>query len=298
MPYCAPTVYRSLPTADSEILATRHDPKIPDQYGESRDLAAVVAHGFSGSMERLALREVTNGLRKYVGVQVMDLRGHGRSTGLCTFGDREALDVDAAVGAARTLGYLRVVTIGWSMGAGAVLRHAGLAKTGTLCHGHRLRHPPDAVISVSAASRWFVRDTAPMRRIHWFAESATGRMVARVGLRVRIDPGAFVPVPLSPLELIGAIAPTPLLIVHGGRDRYFTLEHPRALGAASGGHAQVWIEPEFGHAEAGLSPGLLDRIGSHLVELAAPASTPVRADGPAAGPATGSVPESSKGWTS
>lgn len=198
----------------------------------------------------------------------MDLRGHGRSTGLCTFGDREVFDVDAAVGAARTLGYLRVVTVGWSMGGMAVLRHAGLAKTGTLCHGRRLRHPPDAVVSVSAGSRWFVRDTAPMRRIHWFAESPTGRMVARAALRVRIDSGAFVPLPLSPLELVGAIAPTPLLIVHGCRDRYFTLAHPYALGVAAGGHAQVWIEPEFGHAEAGLSPGLLDRIGARLVDLA------------------------------
>jgi hypothetical protein len=60
------------------------------------------------------------------------------------------------------------------MGAAAVIRHAGLVKSGTLCHGHRLRHPPDAVASVSAPSRWFVRDTRPMWRIHWFAERGTG----------------------------------------------------------------------------------------------------------------------------
>jgi pimeloyl-ACP methyl ester carboxylesterase len=258
-----------LPTADSEILATSHDRKLGDLHGESHELAVVVAHGFSGSMARPTLRHVSSGLRRYAGVQVMDLRGHGRSTGRCTFGDREVFDVDAAVGAARRHGYLRVVTIGWSMGGAAVIRHAGLAKTGTLCHGRRLRYPPDAVVSVSSTSRWFVRDTAPMRRIHWFAEHATGRMVARGALRVRIDPGAFVPIPPSPLEIIGAIAPTPLLIVHGCRDRYFTLEHPCALAAAAGRHARLWIEPEFGHAEAGLSPGLLDRIGAELVELVA-----------------------------
>ncbi|CAO5176698.1 conserved hypothetical protein [Frankia sp. AiPs1] len=269
MPYSAPTVYRLLPTADSEILATRHDQKFGDLRGESQSVVAVVVHGFSGSLSRPMLRDVTSGLRRYVNVLAMDLRGHGRSSGRCTFGDREALDVDAAVGAARALGYLRVVTIGWSMGGAAAIRHAGLAKTGTLCHGHRLRHLPDAVVSVSAASRWFVRDTSPMRRIHWFTESPTGRMVARAALRVRIDPGAFVPVPPSPLEVVGALVPIPLLIVHGCRDRYFTLEHPRALAAATGGHAQVWIEPEFGHAEAGLSPGLLDRLGAHLVKLIA-----------------------------
>lgn len=269
MPYSAPTVYGMLPTADSEILATRHDQKTEGGCGESHDLAVVVVHGFSGSMASPMLRNVADGLRPYGGVQVMDLRGHGRSTGLCSFGDREVLDVDAAVGAARSLGYQRVVTMGWSMGGAAVIRHAGLANTATLCHGHRLRHSPDAVVSVSGTSRWFVRDTAPMRRIHWLAEHVTGRAVARAALHVRIDPHAFTPVPRSPVETIGAIAPTPVLIVHGCRDRYFTLEHPHALATASAGRAVLWIEPEFGHAESGLSPGLLDRIGAHLADLVA-----------------------------
>nr|WP_220386577.1 alpha/beta hydrolase [Frankia sp. ArI3] len=268
MSYSAPTVYGLLPTADSEILATNHDQRSGVVHGESRDLAVVIAHGFSCSMAHPALRHVAAGLRKYAGVLVMDLRGHGRSSGSCTFGDREIFDVDAGVGEARRLGYQRVITMGWSMGGAAVLRHAGLSKNGTLSHELRLRHPPDAVVSVSATSRWFVRDTAPMRRIHWLAEHATGRMVARGALRVRIDPRAFVPIPAAPVEIVGTIAPMPLLIVHGHRDRYFTLEHPRALAAAAGESAQMWLVPEFGHAEAGLSPGLLDRIGTSLASLA------------------------------
>ncbi|WP_308205727.1 alpha/beta fold hydrolase [Frankia sp. AiPs1] len=228
----------------------------------------MIAHGFSCSMAHPALQNVAAGLRKYAGVLVMDLRGHGRSSGSCTFGDREVFDVDAGVGEARRLGYQRVITMGWSMGGAAVLRHAGLAKNRTLSHDLRLRYPPDAVVSVSATSRWFVRDTAPMRRIHWLAEHATGRMVARGALRVRIDARAFVPIPATPVEIVGTIAPMPLLIVHGHRDRYFTLEHPRALAAAAGDTAEMWLVPEFGHAEAGLSRGLLDRIGAHLASLA------------------------------
>nr|WP_261555610.1 alpha/beta hydrolase [Frankia tisae] len=286
--YSAPTVYGLLPTADSEILATNHDQKLGVVHGESRELAVVIAHGFSCSMRHPALRHVADMLRKYVGVLVMDLRGHGRSSGSCTFGDREVLDVDAGVGEARRLGYQRVITIGWSMGGAAVLRHAGLAKNRTLSHELRVRHPPDAVVSVSATSRWFVRDTAPMRRIHWLAEHATGRMVARGALRVRIDPGAFVPIPASPVEVVRTIAPMPLLIVHGHRDRYFTLEHPRALAAAAGESAQMWLVPEFGHAEAGVCPGLLDRIGAHLASLAAGAG-PVEAV--ASAPCGGAVVE-------
>ncbi|MCK9925620.1 alpha/beta hydrolase [Frankia sp. Mgl5] len=268
MPYSAPTVYRLLPTADAEILATELRNRVPavtDPHG----VCVVLVHGFSGSIGRPALRAVTAGLRTHVSVLSMDLRGHGRSTGTCTFGDREVLDVDAAVGEARRLGYREVVTMGWSMGGAAVVRHAGLAAGGEPVHGHRIRHRPDAVVAVSAASRWFVRDTAPMRRIHWFAETASGRAAARVALGVRIAAQPWPAVPPSPVELIGRIAPTPVLIVHGDRDSYFTLEHPRALAAAAGPTGQLWVVPGFGHAEAAATAGLLDRIGAHLPDLLA-----------------------------
>jgi len=55
-----------------------------------------------------------------------DFRGHGRSGGVSTLGDKEIKDIDVAVGYARELGYQRVATVGFSMGASIVLRHAGL----------------------------------------------------------------------------------------------------------------------------------------------------------------------------
>ena len=59
------------------------------------------------------------------------------------------------------------MTVGFSMGGGAALRQAALG-----------RHRPDAVVSVSAVSRWYVRDTRPMRRVHWLLET-TRRPAAR-----------------------------------------------------------------------------------------------------------------------
>jgi len=220
-------------------------------------------------MTRPAVRGVAEGLRRHCGVLLMDLRGHGSSTGFCTFGDREVFDVDAAVGAARRLGYRKVVTMGWSMGGATVLRHAALAADGQPVYGHRLRHRPDAVVSVSATSRWYVRDTAPARRVLWMAESAMGRAVARRVLGVRITPEPWTTIPPAPVDVVGRIPPTPLLVVHGDRDSYFTLDHPRALARAAGDGAQLWLVPGFGHAEAGVIPGLLDRIGAHLPDLLA-----------------------------
>lgn len=222
--------------------------------------------GFSGSSEKPVVRGVAEGLRPYGGVLTVDLRGHGRSSGQCTFGDREVLDVDAAVGWMRAAGYRRVVTVGWSMGGSAVLRHAAFAGNVSV-HGFPVRNAVDAVVSVSAPSRWFVRDTAPMRRLHRLAETASGRMVAHRLLKVRIDAAGWPEVPASPVEVVGEIAPTPLLLVHGDRDSYFPLEHPRALAAAAGDPAELWIVPGFGHAEAGVTPGLVARIGRHLPDL-------------------------------
>ncbi|MBU3871114.1 alpha/beta hydrolase, partial [Streptomyces sp. 4503] len=120
---------------------------------------------------------------------------------------------------------------------------------------------PDAVVAVSAPARWYYRGTAPMRRVHWAITRPTGRLVSRYGLRTRIDPRGWAVDPLSPVAAAPLIAPTPLLIVHGDRDPYFPLDHPRMLASAADPSAtELWIEPGFGHAETAASPALLGRI--------------------------------------
>jgi uncharacterized protein len=117
----------------------------------------VVAHGFTNSVARPAFARLVGWLRPFGEVRALDFRGHGLSGGASgSGGDPEADDVDAAVEAARADGARAVVAVGLSMGGGAVLRQAALG-----------RHRPDAVVSVSAVSRWYVRDTVPMRRVHW-----------------------------------------------------------------------------------------------------------------------------------
>jgi pimeloyl-ACP methyl ester carboxylesterase len=251
-----------LTTADGERLAARHLPLVPgrDSGGgptgdAAGELAVVLAHGFTGSFRRPAVRAVAERLSRFAGVLAFDFRGHGGSTGVSTLGDREVFDVDAAVAAARGLGYRQVVTCGFSMGASAVLRHAALYRG------------VDAVVAVSGLSRWYYRDTAPMRRVQWVAEHRLGRLVARRLLDTRIDPLGWNPPPEAPLEVVGRISPTPLLIVHGERDHYFPTEHAEALAAAAGAPVELWLVPDFGHAESGATPELLDRIGRVLTDL-------------------------------
>lgn len=244
----------TLRTSDGVRLAATH---LPD---DDREVAIVVAHGFSGTHTKPWQARVARGLARHAGVVAFDFRGHGASGGVSTLGELEVLDLEAAVAWARSLGYRNVVTCGWSMGGSVVIRHAAL-------HGG-----VDAVVSVSGTSRWRVRDTRPMRRLHWIVERPLGRAVGRTWLRTRIATH-WVDEPESPVEVVGRIAPTPFLVVHGDRDSYFSLEHPEALYAAANEPKELWVVPGFGHAEAAVTPALLDRIGRHVRSLVARCAT-------------------------
>jgi pimeloyl-ACP methyl ester carboxylesterase len=245
----------ALRTADGERLEAVHIARPT----ADRSLVVVVAHGFTGSIARPGVRAVVAGLAAHAGVLAFDFRGHGLSTGHSTVGHREVLDLDAAVVAARRLGYTDVVTCGWSMGGSVVLRHAAL-------HGG-----VDGVISVSALSRWFYKDTKPMQRVHWAIETRLGRFVARRAMRTRISPAGWDrdALPESPVEVVPRISPIPVLFVHGDSDHYFPVEHPEALYEAAREPKELWLVEGFGHAETAATPELLDRIGAYLPALVA-----------------------------
>jgi uncharacterized protein len=242
--------FLSVRTRDGVPLAGIAVPAAAPPRPGARAVTFVVAHGFTNSVARAPFLRLAGWLRPFGEVRALDFRGHGRSGGASgAGGDPELADVDAAVGAARADGADAVVTVGLSMGGGAVLRQAALS-----------RHRPDAVVSVSAVSRWYVRDTRPMRRVHWLLETTAGRALGSRLVRLRLDEPWLTPPP-APLQVVSRIAPVPLLLVHGDRDEYFPLEHFRTLAQAAGPTATAWVVPGFGHAESGATAPLVERIG-------------------------------------
>lgn len=194
------------PGSRRAMLRTDDDVRIEAVYEPSSvsvtDTAVVVAHGFTGSADRPAVRRAARVFgERGAAVITFSFRGHGASGGLSTLGDREVLDLAAAVRWAREFGHARVATVGFSMGGSVVLRHAALAR--------ETDGRADAVAAVSAPARWYYRGTAPMRRVHWVVTRPAGRLVGRYGFRTRIDRRAWDPVPLSPVEAVPLIAPTP-----------------------------------------------------------------------------------------
>jgi pimeloyl-ACP methyl ester carboxylesterase len=235
---------RTLLTADGIALSAVHRPPVHD---DGPSVAYVLAHGFTGTWRSAGLTRVAGVLARSGGVLAFDFRGHGRSSGRTTVGDQEVLDVDAAVAWARVLGYDAVATVGFSMGASIVVRHAALLRG------------VDAVVAVSGPARWYYKGTPAMRRLHLVVERRAGRVFARYALGTRIAFG-WDPVPEEPRAVAGAIAPTPLLVVHGDRDEFFPVDHAVELADAGGPTAELWVEPGFGHAERAVSDELAERI--------------------------------------
>ena len=214
-----------------------------------RDVACVVGHGFTGSSRNVHVERICTALAAQgMAVLAPDFRGHGRSQGFGTAGADEIHDVQAAVAWLRAGGFGFVAVLGWSMGGTAVLRYAGLGGDA------------DAVVSVSAPGTWFERGTRPMRLVHWMFLSRTGRTATRYLRRTRLSNAGWSTVPEAPAEVAGAIAPRPLLIIHGDDDHYFPSHHVESL-AAGAPAAEVWREPGMEHAEVATTPDLLDRIG-------------------------------------
>jgi pimeloyl-ACP methyl ester carboxylesterase len=253
----------SLRAADGVRLAATLTPS----RGTS-DVVIVLVPGFSGWSQKPGVARAAAVFAENADVLQVDLRGHGQSEGLTTLADREVLDVDVAVEYARTLGRREVVTVGFSMGGAAVIRHAALV--GEEIHGHRVEHQVDAVVSVSTGDAWYIRDTRPMRRLHWLVLTRFGRLVARRAFHVRIDPLGWSEAtqePLSPLDAAARLR-LPLLVVHGDADSYLKEKHAYALSEAAGGPVELWMEHGFGHAEEAADPTLLRRIGAAASELA------------------------------
>jgi pimeloyl-ACP methyl ester carboxylesterase len=220
-----------------------------------RGPSIVFCHGFLGWHRKLRIVRFVEALASSFVVYAVDLRGHGASEGLSTYGALEALDVDAVVRVARDERPEEpLASLGVSMGGVAVLRHAAL------------RGGVDAVVSISTPARWDGHTSLAVRQISWLASTPRGRRVAaRLGVRL----GEYAAWPEAPGDVVHRIAPTPLLIVHGRDDHVFDEEEAWRLFRGAGEPRRLMLASRFGHAEDGLTPGLARRLIPRIEEALA-----------------------------
>ena len=216
--------------------------------------ALILAHGLMGWHRKPKFAVFAEHLSEDFTVYAPDLRGHGESAGVSDFGGAEMWDVDAVVELVRRVGHRQVVTVGTSMGAIAAIRQAGLIGG------------VDEVVAISSLAYWNWHDGAhpkARRNFHARVGTAPGRAALRAwGVRL---PEAW-DEPDSPEDVVGKIAPTPLVIVHGRDDQLFSLDHAERLYEAAQEPKRLLIGDRFGHAEDGLSPAFAQRLTRVLLQ--------------------------------
>ena len=223
----------TLTTADGVTLAGRQWPSSGGESSGGESVAVVVTHGFAASMDDAAVLAVARALRGHGHMVVAyDGRGQGASGGLCTLGDAERHDVAAAVAFAREHSD-RVVTVGASMGAIAVLRHA--ADDADLA----------GVVAVSSPARWRVPRTLRSLLAAALTQTPPGRHVAARYMGVRLAPR------WSRAEAPDGLArriTAPIAIVHGTSDRFIAPGEAPLLYAAANDPRRIDLVPGMGHA--------------------------------------------------
>lgn len=198
---------------------------------EQTDRAIALFHGHSSA--RSQLLRYARFLHSHFNCLLVDFRGCGDSDGdHSSMGYFEAEDVKAAVAWLKERGMTRVGAFGMSMGGAAVIRAAAVT-------------PSIAVVVTDGTFdkvAHVIKKRAGDRR--WpFPGLVAKAVVAEAGRRLgaRIAP--------DPVELIRAISPRPVLIVHGEADATSSVANARRLFAAAGEPKELLLIPEAGHTE-------------------------------------------------
>lgn len=182
-------------------------------------------------------------------------------------GRHEPLDVEAAVAAA--VPGLPVVTVGMSLGGAAVVLHAGTygGVAGT--------------VAISAPAWWGVFDRVGSSRVQRWIATYRGRTTLAWLLRTRVMRNCD-GVPDS-RDVVAAVAPAFILVVHDPDDTYFGPEHAERIYEWAGEPKELWWAPGTGHGTDLLTPAFADRLlEAVLAKLAAaPGARATGGGGPA-----------------
>jgi alpha-beta hydrolase superfamily lysophospholipase len=199
----------SLVTDDGLVLGATYTP------GDEGAPGIVLAHGVSDWRERFAPWAERLGALGYHVIR-FDFRAHGTSDGaVCTYGQREAADVRAAVRTLRALPEVdgnRIALVAASMGGSAAL-----AAAPTL-HGLR------GMVLLAPASRY-----APLvaRRTAWLGPFAP--FVLRGSAQIAHAIGQAPMSTWAPADRLRSVRSLPILVVHGAADRTIPIEQSQRL---------------------------------------------------------------------
>jgi dipeptidyl aminopeptidase/acylaminoacyl peptidase len=217
---------------------------------EAPDAPAIVYAPATSHDQRSGLSLVPAFHRAGYHVLLFSYRGHAQSDGPrggFTYGEAESRDVDAAVRFLyQTKGIHRIAVIGHSVGAASAILSAA-------------RNPQvGAVVAVApfncVAEVWQTNRPSLVPRFLldwtlWIVERTKG---------FRRDK-------ICPVQVVDQIAPRPLLVIHGTKDRRITVKQVRSLFAAAEEPKTLWLVE--GATHSGIRSPMLDLLTPDVISF-------------------------------
>lgn len=114
MPDSCEEIY--LKTSDNIKIAINH-------YKKATEQIVIIAPGWTMSKDSLFISEIAKLFAKFLDVISFDFRGHGKSSGIFTFTDKEFKDLDAVISYAKK-NYSKVHLLGFSLGGATSIIHS------------------------------------------------------------------------------------------------------------------------------------------------------------------------------
>ncbi|MBN2025437.1 MAG: alpha/beta fold hydrolase [Actinobacteria bacterium] len=237
--YTLPVLNRTVETGDGMILDTV-------RLGREPGRGVIICHGFGGNKNIRDFVALAQDLSCQYTVYSFDFRGHGLSPGRSTFGYREVQDLAAMVKLARDDGNRLIAAVGFSMGGVVAMRYAALY--GGL----------DSVVAISVPADIRTARAPGARLIRLLMGNPLGRMISRFRYGVRVDRSWKLQAP--PARLVHLIAPLPFTVIQGEDDFIFEVEQAYELKRRAGDGCRLQTFPDFGHAEQGYGPRLVEYL--------------------------------------
>jgi pimeloyl-ACP methyl ester carboxylesterase len=201
------------------------------KHANDHGRAVLFLHGW-GSHKRHMLRDYLRWLAARYTVVAFDFSNHGESPeGITTLGVREVPEAAMALRWLRAHGYHSVGVLGTSMGGAiainlaareplvkAVVTDGAFARPDNLAYGHFASHGyPFPGLLASSTARWLA----------WRTGADLGSVAA--------------------VKHVAAIAPRPLLLIHGSADHVILPSNANELFAAAREPKALWLVPKADH---------------------------------------------------
>ena len=195
----------------------------------------VLVHGYQCAKELWVGQKVLPMLHDRYNCVCVDLRNCGYSGGTVTsFGYYEAQDVEAAIAFARSRGATSIGVIGQSLGAATSIK--AVAQT----PGVKALVSDCAFATIQSAFAGAIAST-------WVPQPA---LVADAAIAIANQTLGCDMTSTEPITQLAALAPRPLLIVHGADDPYIDPSNANILFDAYQGPKTLWLCPGAHHGDS------------------------------------------------